>query len=239
MLCLFQKEPVLQLISYYGAAIEYLPSVPRKIKDNEWSYELLMETTISSNKECVAIVISFAGCDQGSSVLWDHAKNSSNFPMNQSHGMLFEETNLRAGETENIRAKDRCYFVGRVMRGNKPVICCQLFCLKHVDELNQVYLCTLRRHHPLVQLLQFGDKLCVHVRCTNRRWAITVEGALCVVYGENEAQVVAINSKLLNERQSKEFKNNLGELFLADNISSTLVHSKTTSVYIHVFYYIF
>jgi len=66
-----------------------------------------------------------------------------------------------------------------------------------------------------------------------------VEGALCVVHGENEAQVVAINSKLLSERQSKEFKNNLGELFLADNISSTLVHSKTTSLYIHVFYYIF
>lgn len=85
-----------------------------------------------------------------------------------------------------------------------------------------MYLCTLRTNHPLVQSLQLGDKICLHSRCEKRRWAITVEGALCVVHGENESQVVAINSKLLNERQSKEFSSNFGDLFLGDNIRSSL-----------------
>lgn len=227
MLCLFQKEPVLQLISYYGAAIEYLPSVPRKIKDNEWSYELLMETTISSNKECVAVIISFAGHDQGSSrfVSDHHGQYFKNMQPTYSTAYLPEQIVYRETETRN--GNNVCYLEGRVMRGNKEVICSKLFKFKHVDELNQVYLCTLRRHHPLVQSIQSGDHISVHARSARRRWTISVEGALCVVHGENETHEVAINSKLLSGPQSRAFRVNFGALMLADNIHSSLVHSRT------------
>lgn len=188
---MFQKEPALQLISYYDNAIVYLSNgMERNLPPRGWSYELCMDTTISSEVECVAIIFCFVAHDQG----W------ASYPRDD-HGQYSSE----------------CFLEVRVRRDSMVVNHSRLFNLRCADNRDQVYLCTLRRMHSLVRSLKLGDKICVYARSSYPGWAITVQqGAICVVHGENEQQVIAINSELLSRNQSKELAAKLGELLLQD-----------------------
>ncbi|CAK9200065.1 unnamed protein product [Sphagnum troendelagicum] len=51
---------------------------------------------------------------------------------------------------------------------------CPLFVLRHNDPTDQIYLCTLRRHHQFVESLQFGDEIHVYARFGDAQWASIV-----------------------------------------------------------------
>ncbi|KAG0605802.1 hypothetical protein M758_9G088700 [Ceratodon purpureus] len=191
-----EKEPAQQLISYYDDAIGYLPNgMTEKVLAREWSHEFLAETAISSEMECMAVIFCFVMHDQG----W------SDYP--RDHGKYNSE----------------CYMDVWIMRENTRVYDSRLFTLRHADEHNQVYLCTFRRRHPFVQSLKLGDKICVCARSHFPGWKITVlEGAICVVHGEKDHRVIAMNSKLLNKDQSAKLVDKLSNLVVVDHCSSSL-----------------
>lgn len=163
--------------------------------------ELVMDTTISSETKCVAMIICVVAHDQG----WT------------SHPS-------EADPAEKGLYNSPCHLEARVMRDNIQVNYSILFRLKHADKRNQVYLLTLRGHNPLIQSLKFGDRVCVYAQTSWVGWKITVEeGAICVIHGENDDQVAAVNSKLLSKTESKELGLKLGKLVLADNADPSLV----------------
>lgn len=169
-----------------------------KVFDRTWSYELIVETTIVSNAKCVALIICCVGHDQGFS------------SYSEEHGQYNSHCNISV----------------EIKRGSRMVTDTQLFVFRHADDKNQVYICTLRRKHFLVESLQLGDKICVYARSRWAGWAITVlEGAVCVVHGEDEQQVIAVNSELLSQSESKGLTAKLGELVLADHCHSSQVRN--------------
>jgi hypothetical protein len=213
-------EPTEQVISYYGEAIGYLPNgMAEKILDREWSYENALETTISSETKCSAVIFCFVMHDQGRIVIpEDHGRDC--FVMHDQEWSVFPE--------DQGQYKSACYLKVWIVREGSRVYDSVLTTSRHTDGRNQVYLCTFRRKHPFVQSLQFGDKICVYARAQYSEWKITVqEGAICVVYGENEGQVIAMNSKMLSKDQSTDLVATLGTLVLADHFSSSLVSTKT------------
>jgi len=194
---MLQKEPAQQLISYYDDSIGYLPNgMTGQVLAREWAHEFVAETTISSETECVAAIFCFVMHDQGwSSFAHDHGKYNS-----------------------------ECYMDVWILRESTRVYQSRLFTLRHADGRNQVYLCTYRRRHPFVQSLKVGDKICVYGRSNFQGWKMTIlEGAVCVVHGENEHRVIAMNSKLLNKTQSTDLVAKLSDLVLVDNTCSSLV----------------
>ena len=49
---------------------------------------------------------------------------------------------------------------------------------------------------------------------------IVNEGPTCVIHGENDRQVMFMNSKLLNYNQSEELGTNLSKTLLGENVHS-------------------
>ncbi|KAG0575948.1 hypothetical protein KC19_5G042800 [Ceratodon purpureus] len=198
-----EKEPASQLISYYANVMGFLPNgMAQMIKEVRiGAAQLVMETTISSETECVAMVICVVAHDQG----WT------------SHPS-------EADPAEKGLYNSPCHLEVRIMRDNIQVNYAFLFRLKHADQRNQVYLLTLRSSDPLIQSLKFGDKVCVYAQTSWVGWKITVEeGAICVIHGKNDDQVAAINSKLLSKAESKELGLKLSKLVLADDTNPSLV----------------
>jgi hypothetical protein len=193
-----QTEPAVQLLSYYDDALGFLENgMVEKVVDRHWSYELIVEATIASKAECVALIICCVGHDQGFT------------SYTEEHGQY----------------NGHCYINVQVKRESTVVADTELITLRHADKNNQVYLCTLRRKHFLVKSLQFGDKICMYARSRWSGWAITVqEGALCVIHeGDEEHWDIAMNSKLLSRVQSKELAAKLGDLVMADHLHSSQV----------------
>jgi hypothetical protein len=82
---------------------------------------------------------------------------------------------------------------------------------------SQVYLGTMRREHLAVQSLQLGDQICIHMRL----WAgdgtcTVVEGAVCVVYSEDENLALMVNSEALSQSKSQDLALQFGQLVLED-----------------------
>ncbi|KAH8946605.1 hypothetical protein BDL97_12G104400 [Sphagnum fallax] len=95
---------------------------------------------------------------------------------------------------------------------------CPLFVLRHNDPIDQIYLCTLRRHHQFVESLQFGDEIHVYARFANARWASIVieKGSTIMVHGKDGHQAIVVNSNVLDKNKSR----NLQEEFLKLNLEN-------------------
>lgn len=190
---MLQKEPALQVISYYGNVMGFLVdnTVRKTLQIELGSKALVMDSTILSKRKCIGVIICIVMRTQG--------------------------------KRENFG----CDLEARVTRDNVEIIYASNLCqVEYLDHENRVYLITLRRQHPLVQSLKFGDKICVFTQNTMIYpiWqGIVEEGAICVIHGENDEQFISINSKLLNKAESTELSTNLGKLILADHSHSSLV----------------
>jgi len=124
-----------------------------------------------------------------------------------------------------------CPMEAHIVRNNEDVYISCLFRLRHANMRDQMYLCTLRRLHPFVHVLQHGDKIRVYARSSYQGWAITVEqGAVCAVHAtkgelDHEKVHVVMNGgsethprdKSVNESLDDEVKVKLGTLQLVDN----------------------
>ncbi len=206
-----QKEPALQLASYYDDNLRFVNNgMGRKVIGKQDANELCMEVTVTKPEECIAIIFSFVAHDQRSDRGW--------IP------------NL--GHYDSL-----CFMEARIIRNNEEVFISHLFNLRKYDNSDQVYFCTLRRQHPFVHALKQGDKICVYARTrkdgaitvkqgdnvygrTRKGGAITVnQGAICVVYSVlGEIHVVA-NGTIEGDSnvQSQGAKEKLTSSFLVDN----------------------
>ena len=171
------------MVSYYDHAIGFIENtMTRKITSVQYANEACVETTISiqDQAQVEAVVITVVAHDQG----W------SDFPY--EHGQY-------SGST---------YFEARIERadGELPVFTNYLFSLRHADYRDQVYMCTLRKTHPLVEKLQDGDKICVSAQSIYLAWRITVMQAnISVAYNKPN---LGINSDVFRD------------LYLQDNLSN-------------------
>jgi hypothetical protein len=76
-----------------------------------------------------------------------------------------------------------------------------------------VQLWTMRREHLIVQSLQHGDRICIHMRAYDPGWTV-VEGGVCIVHRENENLVLAVNSEVLSKSESEGLAKQFGQLVL-------------------------
>jgi hypothetical protein len=189
---ILQSEPEQQLISYYDDAFRFIADgLVQRVYAVEHCHKVCMEATVVGENECVAVVICCVAHDQGwSDFVWDHGHYRS-----------------------------ECFLDAWIVRNGREILRSpNLITLKHADCRDQVYLCTLRRTHPLVKGLRHGDMIRVAARSDHPKWAIFVEsGAICVVHGDGEDQVISVNSRLLDVQQSREKRAELAGLVLADN----------------------
>lgn len=178
--------PSSQVVSYYDHAIGFMDNtMKRKICSVQDANELCVETRISSCKESnvEAVVITVVAHDQGWSDL--------------SH--LYGQYN------------GNCSIEARIVRsnGDVPVFSSQLLALRHADCRDQVYICTLRKSHPLVERLQDGDRICVFARSRYQEWRITVmKGSICVAYENPDVGSLRLSDAV-------------EDLCLKDNVSHT------------------
>jgi hypothetical protein len=82
-----------------------------------------------------------------------------------------------------------------------------------------VQLWTMRREHLIVQSLQHGDRICIHMRDDlngSVHWTdcTVVEGGVCIVHREDENLVLAVNSEVLSKGQSEGLAKQFGQLVL-------------------------
>lgn len=82
-------------------------------------------------------------------------------------------------------------------------------------ESSQVWLWTMRREHHALQSLQHGDQICFLMRLSNGSCTV-VEGAVCVVYNEEEKLLLAVNLEMLSKSQSQNLATQFGQLVLED-----------------------
>ncbi|KAG0563344.1 hypothetical protein KC19_8G023000 [Ceratodon purpureus] len=105
----------------------------------------------------------------------------------------------------------------KVLRGGRLIVDMPMpFDYKLLDNVNKVWLCTLRREHHLVQSLKRGDQISVY------RYGYTgscrvLKGAICVVHNEDENHILTMNSEALDLKLSKDLVLQFGELVFEDN----------------------
>ncbi|KAG0628664.1 hypothetical protein M758_1G044000 [Ceratodon purpureus] len=175
--------PVLQLVSYYDNVIGFVEnSMTRKISAKEDANELCMETGIKSS-DVAAVVLTVVAHDQG----W------SDFT--HLHGRYNSNCDLEARIVRSEEGSDVEVFASR------------LFALRHADHKDQVYICTLRRSHPLIQRLKQGDKLCVYALSRYQKWGVTVmQGHLHVAYDQDTAEDYLFQNLVLRDNLSSSFR---------------------------------
>jgi hypothetical protein len=93
-----------------------------------------------------------------------------------------------------------------VWRGGRLVLEDTSFAYFTSKNSNVEQLWTMRREHLIVQSLQHGDWICIHMRAGNRG-CIVVEGALCIVHREDKNLVLAVDSEVLSKSQSEGLAN--------------------------------
>ncbi len=93
---------------------------------------------------------------------------------------------------------------------------CHLFFLRHDDHVDQIYLCTLRKHHQFVKSLQFGDQVHVYAQFGKAKWASIVvdEVAIVMVHGEDGHPTIVVNSIVLDNTMSQDLQTRLSKLTL-------------------------
>ncbi len=109
----------------------------------------------------------------------------------------------------------------RILRDGQEVYSCDLFAFRHNDPKDQIYLCTLRKHHQFVKSLQFGDQIGVFAQFGNDiRWAEIVikKGAIIMVHGDDDDQIIVVNSEVLSTRKSRDLRAEFLKLNLENNL---------------------
>jgi len=178
-----QREPALQVISYYDNVFPQLfLQCTQDVFQQQSINKFCLNATILSEKECVAIIFYFYAYDMD-----QHSTHASNL---------------------NLYHKNICPIEARIQRNGKVVYKCHLFALRHDDPMDNVYFCTLRRHHKFVRFLQFDDEVGVYAQFSDVKWArIVVEkGAIIMVHGEDGDETIVVNSEVLNTSKSKDLR---------------------------------
>ncbi|KAH8960393.1 hypothetical protein BDL97_06G130100 [Sphagnum fallax] len=192
------REPMIQVINFYGNALPkpfgnvLFPTIFRPQSSNT----LCMKVTISIEKECVAIVLGFCAHEV----------------MTQPSPHIFHY---------GVYNNSYCSMEARILRDGQEVYTCDLFAFRHNDPKDQIYLCTLRKHHQFVKSLQFGDQIGVFAQFGNDiQWAQIVikEGAIIMVHGDNDDQIIVVNSEVLSTRKSKDLRAAFLKLNLENNV---------------------
>jgi Leucine-rich repeat (LRR) protein len=195
------REPMIQVINFYGNALPkpfgnvLFPTIFRPQSSNT----LCMKVTMSIEKECVAIVLGFCAHEV----------------MTQPSPHIFHY---------GVYNNSYCSMEARILRDGQEVYTCDLFAFRHNDPKDQIYLCTLRKHHQFVKSLQFGDQIGVFAQFGNDiQWAQIVikEGAIIMVHGDDDDQIIVINSEVLSTRKSKDLR----AAFLKLNLENNLEHN--------------
>ena len=175
--------PSSQVVSYYDHAIGFVDNtMTRKICSVQDANELCVEKRISTKESSIeAVVITVVAHDQG----WSDFRHL--------HGQYNGNCNIEAGILRS--------------NGDVPVFSSQLFTLRHADYRDQVYICTLRKAHPLIERLRDGDRICVFARSRYQEWRISVmKGSICVAYDKPD---LGLRSDAVED------------LFLKDGVSNT------------------
>jgi hypothetical protein len=102
-----------------------------------------------------------------------------------------------------------------VWRGGRLAMQSSLSPSWNVNESSLVWLWTMRRDHHAVQSLQHGDQIRFLMCAISGSWTV-VEGAVCVVYDEDEKLLLAVNSEMLSKSQSQSLATQFGQLVLED-----------------------
>jgi hypothetical protein len=100
-----------------------------------------------------------------------------------------------------------------VWRGGRLVVESSLFPYLTSRDASHVQLWTMRREHLIVQSLQHGDRICIHMKAFSKGFRV-VEGAVCIVHHEDENLVLAVNSEVLSKSQSEGLAMQFGQLVL-------------------------
>jgi hypothetical protein len=104
-----------------------------------------------------------------------------------------------------------------VWRAGRLVLECREFPeVRGTSDSSQVYLGTMRREHLAVQSLQLGDQICFLISPWTRYSCTVEEGAVCVVYSEDENLALMVNSEALSQSKSQDLALQFGQLVLED-----------------------
>jgi hypothetical protein len=101
--------------------------------NNKSINKFCLNVTIISEKECVAIIFYFYAYDMD-----QHFTHSSNL---------------------DFHRKNICPMKARIQKNGKVMYKCHLFVLRHDDPTDNVYFCTLWRHHNLLSCYNLMMKL--------------------------------------------------------------------------------
>ncbi len=106
-----------------------------------------------------------------------------------------------------------------IWRNGVEVNTCHLFALRHDDHVDQIYLCIVRKHHPFVKSLQFGDQVLVYAQFGKAKWAniVVEEVAIIMVHGEDGHPTIVVNSDVLDKITSQDLQTKLLKLTMKNN----------------------
>ncbi len=193
---LWQKEPTLQVVSYYDNVLPqpFPNSIREKFVIKQQSEDkLCLNATILNEEECVAIIFCFCAHE-----------------LEQRSPLSFDWGSYN---------EDLCFMEARIWKNGVEVNTCHLFTLRHDDPVDQIYLCTLRKDHQFVKSLQFGDQVHVYAQFGKAKWASIVveEVAIIMVHGEDGHPTIVVNSTVLDNTMSQDLQRRLSKLTLKNN----------------------
>jgi hypothetical protein len=112
-----------------------------------------------------------------------------------------------------------CFMEACIWRNGVEVNTCHLFALRHDDHVDQIYLCIVRKHHPFVKSLQFGDQVLVYAQFGKAKWAniVVEEVAIIMVHGEDGHPTIVVNSDVLDKITSQDLQTKLLKLTMKNN----------------------
>ncbi len=212
---LWQKEPTLQVVSYYDNVLPqpFPNSIRQKFVIEQQSEDkLCLNATILNKEECVAIIFCFCAHE---------LERRSPLPL---HWGSYNE--------------DLCFMEARIWKNGVEVNTCHLFTLRHDDPVDQIYLCTLRKDHQFVKSLQFGDQVHVYAQFGEAKWASIVveEVAIIMVHGEDGHLTIVVNSTVLDNTMSKDLQRRLSKLTLKNNPTIDPMVCTFCSLKYHIFF---
>ncbi len=107
----------------------------------------------------------------------------------------------------------------QIWRNGDEVNTCQLFALKHDDLVDQIYYCTLWKHHQFVKSLQFSDQVHVYAQFGEAKWASIVveEVAIIMVHGKDGHPTIVFNSDVLDKNTLQDPKTRLSKFTMKNN----------------------
>jgi hypothetical protein len=202
---MLQREPGSQLITYLDDALPLLPNGMANdlVLPRSEEWALVLEASISSKAECIALVWCL---------------------LTSSHDMDFVYIETKV----------------EVWRGGRLVIESTLSPYWIDGDPSLVWLWTMRREHHAVQSLQHGDQIRFLMGASSASNTLlsdgscrVVEGAVCVVYDEDEKLLLAVNSEMLSKSQSQSLATQFGQLVLEDKgeqLGSALNSSKSVCI---------